>query len=331
MTVIKLSLDNIIIDNKTNLTKETILNNEPIEEHLHVICVVSNTCLYKKRYELAIKFIRKMLKTNNIILYVVELVYGNEEFYITDANNPRHLQIRTNSAPLWHKENMINIGVKKLLPPEWKAFAWIDADIEFDSPTWALDTLKVLNGYKDIVQLFSHAVDMDNRGYTLNTFSSFGYNYEMWKKYISSGLDYWHPGFAWACTRKAYEKMQGIYDVSILGSGDQNMCFSFIFNASKSLNKNVHPDYLKSLEEFQQRSSNLRLGYIPGVIRHFYHGSKKNRKYNERWQILVKHQYSPKKHITRNEDGLLVPTPECPPELLNDIMHYFCERNEDEE
>ena len=83
MTVIKLSLDNIIIDNKTNLTKETILNNEPIEEHLNVICVVSNPCLYKKRYELAIKFIRKMLKTNNIILYIVELVYGNEEFYIT--------------------------------------------------------------------------------------------------------------------------------------------------------------------------------------------------------------------------------------------------------
>jgi len=331
MTVITLDIDNIIIDDKTNLTKETILNNDPIEPNLHVICVVSNPCLYKKRYELAIKFIRKMLKTDNVILYVVELAYGGEDFYVTKSNNPRHLQIRTRSAPLWHKENMINIGVKKLLPPEWKAFAWIDADIEFDSPTWSVDTLKVLNGYKDVVQLFSHAVDMDKKGYTLNTFSGFGYNYEMGKKYVLGRLDYWHPGFAWACTRKAYEKMEGLYDISILGSGDHNMAYSYIFNASESLNANVHINYLQSLEEFQQRACKLRLGYVPGVIRHFYHGSKKNRKYRERWQILVNHQYSPMKHITRNADGLLVPTLECPQGLLDDIMQYFRERNEDEE
>jgi len=55
---------------------------------------------------------------------------------------------------LWHKENMINLGVQKLLPPTWKAFAWIDADIEFDSPSWAIDTLKVLNGSCDNAILF---------------------------------------------------------------------------------------------------------------------------------------------------------------------------------
>ena len=330
MTVITLDIDNIIIENKTNLTKETILNNDPIENNLHVICVISNPCLYKKRYELAIKFIRKIKKTRNVILYIVELAYGNEQFYVTKPNNLHHLQLRTRTAPLWHKENMINIGVKKLLPPEWKAFAWIDADIEFDSPTWPLDTLKVLNGYKDVVQLFSHALDMDKNGYTMNNFSGFGYNYEMGKKYVLGGLDYWHPGFAWACTRKAYNVMEGLYEESILGSGDHNMCYSFIFNASESLNHQVHQEYLESLEQYQQRVCNVRLGYIPGIIRHFFHGSKKNRKYKERWQILVKHQFTPTKHITHNSDGLLIPTPECPQELLNDILQYFKERNEDE-
>jgi len=330
MTVITLDIDNIIIENKTNLTKETILNNDPIENNLHVICVISNPCLYKKRYELAIKFIRKMKKTRNVILYIVELAYGNEQFYVTKPNNLHHLQLRTRTAPLWHKENLINIGVKKLLPPEWKAFAWIDADIEFDSPTWSLDTLKVLNGYKDVVQLFSHALDMDKNGYTMNNFSGFGYNYEMGKKYVLGGLDYWHPGFAWACTRKAYNVMEGLYEQSILGSGDHNMCYSFIFNASESLNHQVHQEYLESLEQYQQRVCNVRLGYIPGIIRHFFHGSKKNRKYKERWQILVKHQFTPTKHITHNSDGLLIPTPDCPQALLNDILQYFKERNEDE-
>ena len=61
--------------------------------------------------------------------------------------------------------------------------AWIDADIEFENASWATDTLKILNGCSDVVQLFSHAVDMDKNNYTLNTFSGFGYNYENGKKY----------------------------------------------------------------------------------------------------------------------------------------------------
>lgn len=306
------------------------MNNEPIESQLHVVIVVSNPCLYKRRYELAHRFIRKMLKTPYIVLYIVELAYGGEDFYITQAGNPHHLQIRTRTAPLWHKENMINLGIQKLLPAEWRAMAWIDADIEFDSPTWPMDTLKILNGYKDVVQLFSHAIDMDARGYTLSTFSGFGYNYELGHCYMGAGLDYWHPGFAWACTRRAYERMGGLYQMSILGSGDHNMCYSFIFNVLESVNHSAHPDYKATLEEWQSRSCRLRLGYVPGVIRHFFHGSKKNRKYRERWQILVKHSYSPKLHITTNGDGLLVPTKECPQELLDDIMQYFKERNEDE-
>ena len=48
-------INNIEIDNieyKANPIKEAILNNEPIEEKLHVIIVVSNPCLYIKRYKL---------------------------------------------------------------------------------------------------------------------------------------------------------------------------------------------------------------------------------------------------------------------------------------
>jgi len=271
-----------------------------------------------------------MLKTPNVLLYIVELAYNGEDFYVTQFDNPRHLQLRTHTAPLWHKENMINLGIRKLLPKTWKAVAWIDADIEFDSPTWPLDTLKILNGYKDVVQLFSHAVDMDAKGYTLTTFSGFGYNYEQGHKYVASGPDYWHPGFAWACTRRAYERMGGLYDISILGSGDHNMCYAYIFNVLESVNAGAHIDYKDTLEALQTRACHLRLGYVPGVIRHFFHGSKKNRKYKERWQILVKHAYSPKEHITTNSDGLLIPTKKCPPGLLDDIMNYFKERNEDE-
>ena len=312
-------------------TKEAILNNDLIEDKLHVIIVISNPCLYATRYILAKQFIKRLEDyESHIILYIVELAYGDNKFYITDSKNPRHLQLRTTTAPLWHKENMINIGIRKLFPPTWRAVAWIDADIEFESTTWAQDTLKILNGYKDIVQLFSHAIDMDKKKYSMNIFSSFGFQYETGKSYINKGLDFWHPGFAWACTRKAYERMCGLYENSILGSGDHNMSFSLINNAIKSFNEKVSQAYRDDILEFQKRVRGLRLGYVPGIVRHYYHGSKLNRRYGDRWQILVKYQFNPLIHIKRNTDGLIIPTIECPSELLDDIMEYFRQRNEDE-
>ena len=133
----------------TTDVKTAILRNEKIEDTLHVIAVVSNPCNFKIRYKLTNEFIKRMLKEPDVTLYVVELVYGDQEFAITSADNPRHLQLR-GDTPLWHKENMINLGVRHLLPASWKAFAWIDADVEFESAHWAADTLKLLNtGDKD--------------------------------------------------------------------------------------------------------------------------------------------------------------------------------------
>jgi hypothetical protein len=315
-----------------NTTKTTIINNDMIEDKLNVIIVISNPCIYATRYRLANEFIKRMELEhgNDIRLFVVELAYNDQRHCVARKNNPNHLQLRTNTAPLWHKENMINIGIRKLLPQNWKAVAWIDADIEFDSPTWATDTLKILNGHKDMVQLFSHAVDMDKDENAMNIFSSFGFQYSKGKKYGGLGPNFWHPGFAWAITRKAYERVGGLYDLSILGSGDHNMAQSLIHNAKNSVNINVHINYKYSVQSWQQVSSTIRLGYVPGVIRHHFHGTKQNRKYNERWQILVQHKYDPTIHVKYDETGLLVPTEQCPQGLLDDIMTYFIQRNEDD-
>ena len=313
---------------KKNDIKYAIQNNEPIEKKLNVIVVISNPCLYTTRYKLFNEFIKRLDEDEYIEVFVVELIYKNQKFIVTDSKNKNHLQLKCD-VPIWHKENMINLGVK-LLPTKWKAFAWIDADIEFENNSWALDTLKVLNGSKDIIQLFSHCIDMNKDETTIQIFNSFGYNFCKNKKYSTKGLDYWHPGYAWAITRKAYEKMGGIYDKGVVGSGDNIIALSLINNTKSFLSYNYHTDYKQSMIEYQEVSKTLRLGYVPGIIRHYFHGTKKNRKYTERWQILIKHQYSPEKHLMYNELGLLVPTPECPTEFLDDIMNYFKERKEDD-
>jgi hypothetical protein len=308
--------------------RQAIMNNDPIDDTLHVIAVTSNPCQFARRYILAREFLSRMEQEANVKVYVVELAYGDQQFYVTDKKNPRHLQIR-GTVPLWHKENMINIGVK-LLPSNWKAMAWIDADVEFENVNWAMDTLKVLNGCRDVVQLFSHAVDMNKHMEAMSIFPSFGFQYSKKLRYGGTGINMWHPGYAWACTKKAYDRMGGLYEYSILGSGDHNMSFSFIGQPDKSLNVDTTNAYKESLRLFQKRAAQLRLGYVPGVIRHHFHGAKKNRKYHERWQILVDNAYNPFIHITKNRDGLLVPTELCPQKMLDEILAYFAERNEDE-
>ena len=326
-------INNIEIDNieyKVNSTKMAIANNDPLEEKLNVIIVISNPCLYAKRYILLKEFVKRIEEEEeHVNLFIVELVYGNQKFIITNKNNKNHLQLKT-EVPLWHKENMINLGVKYLLPKDYKAFAWIDADIEFDSSTWALDTLKILNGYKDIVQLFSHCIDMDQEKNNLNIFNGFGYCFEKQKNYTTKGTDYWHPGYAWAITRKAYEKTNGLYDKGILGSGDSIIAMSLINKCNSIINSNYHIDYNNSMLNYQNTASKLRLGYTPGIIRHHYHGSKANRKYTERWKILMNYKFSPYSHITYDSSGLIIPTNYFSLEFKDEIYNYFKERKEDE-
>jgi hypothetical protein len=109
------------------------------------------------------------------------------------------------------------------------------------------------------------------------------------------------------------------------------MAYSFLQKGvNMGLNKENTEDYKKSVYEFQEKVKNMRIGYVPGVIRHYYHGSKKNRQYGERWKILVKHKYSPNEHIKYDKNGIIIPTEKFPKELIKEIYQYFQERNEDE-
>lgn len=318
------------VNYKTNDIKYAIYNNDKIEEKLHVIAVISNPCLYKKRYTLMNEFVKRMEEDEqHIELYIVEMKYKNQKYKFTDKNNKKHLQLESNTS-MWHKENMINLAVKCLLPNDYKAFAWIDSDIEFENAYWAKDTLKILNGCKDVVQIFSHCIDMNNDYTNINIFNSFGFSYNKRKKYTAKGIDFWHPGFAWAITRKAYEKIGGLYDKGILGSGDSIIAMSLINHVHLMNNKNYNTDYNTSMLDYQVKTSKLRLGYTPGVIRHHYHGTKQNRKYSDRWKILMKHNYSALEHLIYDENGVLTPTEKFTDEFKNDIMNYFRERKEDE-
>jgi len=323
-------IDNIIyIENDIN---EAIKNNNTIEDKLHLIICVSNPCQFIRRYILCNEFIKRIEKdfVNDIILYVVELCYNNQEFQVTEKDNPRHLQLRTNTSALWSKENMWNLGVK-LLPTNYKAVAFSDCDIEFTNLHFAKDILKILNGCRDILHMHSHCLDLNLDKKPMSIFSSFGYQYSNTQPYSRNTIHFFHPGFTVCFTRKAFEQIGGVYQQSILGAGDHNLFLCLIGNGIKSLHPDVSDGYKKSIIEFEKKCKGLRLGsHQSNIIKHFFHGSKLNRQYAQRWQVLIKHQYDPYKHITIDHQGLQIPSKECPEEMLKEIMLYFSERNEDE-
>jgi hypothetical protein len=324
------------INYQENEIKNAIRYNKPLEPKLHVIICISNPMQYKRRIALAREFMKRFEKEEtDVLLYVIELVYNIpgepfRNFAVTHPDHPRHLQIRTANAPLWAKENLWNIAVEKLLPKNWKCVAFCDADIEFDNPSWAMFALKILNGTKDIIQLHSHCVDLDHKEDAMNIFSGFCYQFVNKRKYMKGGVRFWHPGFNAAMTRETYEKMGGIYDYGILGSGDTHLFLSIIGQGTTSIHPDISAGYRRTLEDLTGKCRDLRMGYVPGVIKHYFHGTKRNRKYTERWKLLVKYAFDPLTHLAKDKQGLYIPTDKMPKELMNAVYNYFAERNEDE-
>ena len=216
---------------KFNLTNILAKNNK-IEEFLNVICVISNPCNYKRRIQLAKIFIAHMEKTKDVRLYIVECIYpglGQTEYQMTEAGNPNHLQL-TAQTVLWTKENMVNLAVQKLLPTDFKAFAFLDADLHFTNPSWAEETLKALNGGCDILQPFENGYNLNKDNKIANINRMIYSICFLWLKYCMNDYStvdfslvakiFWHPGWGWAMTREAYIKMKGLFDFAILGGGD---------------------------------------------------------------------------------------------------------------
>jgi hypothetical protein len=197
------------------------------------------------------------------------------------------------------------MGAKEL-PKKWKYMAWIDADLSFLNQNWVQDTIHELQE-ADMVQLWRSAVNLGPHGETVKVDKSFAYMFiESGTQWVPSDkYGFWHPGYAWACTRSAYEKMGGLVDWAILGSGDRHMAMALAGLAEKSCPGNVHPNYMILLKVFQNRIRHFKTSWVDGTIVHYWHGSFADRRYKERWDILTKNNFDPFQDIGLSDKGLM--------------------------
>jgi hypothetical protein len=320
-------------------------------QNLVVIAVCSNPVRFNSRYELYRRFAEAMDQAGARMI-TVEQAFGERPFEITDAENPQHVQIRTVDE-LWHKENMINIGINyaSQVWPDWKYCAWIDADVmpmTGSVRVWLEETVQQLQHYH-VVQMFESAFDLDPNGtVTSGAMTSF------MSRYVKSGYQspkrggYWkedayhelhgHPGYAWAATREALDNLGGpiggpLIDFAILGAGDRHMALGLIGCMEQSF-EHLNEQYRNALMQWQRRAERWvkrDVGFVPGSIYHFWHGKKKDRGYTDRWKILRDANFDPLYDLTRDSQGLLKleTWDERQMKLRDQIRGYFRSRNED--
>jgi hypothetical protein len=165
----------------------------------------------------------------------------------------------------------------------------------------------------------------------------FDKNYTAGYEKVAMGprVNMWHPGFAWAMRREAFDILGGLIDFGILGAGDNHMARALVGKVRHSYHHDITPGYRKMLHEWQDRAEKYirrNVGYVDGVILHNWHGKKKDRRYRDRWKILVDNKYNPRNDIKRDWQGLYQLVDDGTPrfiELRDNIRSYFRARNED--
>jgi hypothetical protein len=267
----------------------------------------------------------------------VELALRDRHHEIT--KNKQHIQLRS-PAQLWHKENLLNIAISRL-PADWEYVAWIDSDIIFTRPDWVNETLHKLQHYH-VIQMFSHAIDLGPKFEPLQQFTGFVYSYLSGGQYPKrkankSGYYYmagghnWHPGYAWAARRSAISDLGGLGDIGILGSSDHHMATAFIGRVDDSIHSDMSDSYKTYWHRWQDRAEKYikrNIGFMDGLLCHYWHGNKKNRKYVDRWQILIKNKFDHELDLKKDVQGIYQLT-ERSISLRDDIRMYFEQRNED--
>ena len=76
------------------------------DQQLYGITVIFNPHGFKSRINLYKDF-APYVEWCGVKLLTVEIAFSDRDFEVTDADNPWHLQLRTNDV-LWHKERALN-------------------------------------------------------------------------------------------------------------------------------------------------------------------------------------------------------------------------------
>ena len=301
-------------------------------ELLYCVVPYFNPIRWESRGRLQKNFEEHMLDSG-VNLTTVECALGARPFVLSESKLITRIQVRSKTI-LWTKENLINIGFAEVSRnPDAKYFCWPDGDLTFRNQDWASETVHALQHY-DVVQPWEHAYDLGPNNNHMAVYNSWCRQYHYGLPCVHDGktYDYAHPGYAWACTRDAFNHLGGLMEFCIMGSADYHMAMGLI-NKLEPTNPGagLAESYNRELMSWQDKANTFikgNIGFVPGTIEHSFHGPKVDRKYNDRWSILRRNKYDLDHDIKKNSYGVIELSGNKPG-LRSDLDHYFRQRNED--
>lgn len=247
---------------------------------------------------------------------------------------PRLTRVRSASV-LWHKERLLNIALAQL-PASVEGVVWADADLLFENPRWFESTAQSLRDC-DVLQPFSSVCQQhaEHLGVEVDSFASrVSESPSLARERFNA---HGHTGYAWAM-RADYARRSGLFDACVIGGADHVMAHAFVSSEHVAcappllgpIDGALHRAYLRWRARLHGSDGHaLRLGVVPGRVRHLAHGSRGARRYLARNVALDKAGFDPVQHLRRNAYDAWEWTDEAAtPRRL--VERYFAQRNEDE-
>ena len=302
---------------------------------LWAITAYFNPVGYRRRRENYGLF-RKHLE---VPLLAVELGYGST-FELDEEDADIVIRIPGQDV-MWQKERLLNLAVEAL-PPGCTKVAWLDSDLIFQSDDWHRRTEDLLDDCA-LVQPFGRVFrteagwrpgdamtpDVDAVHAVAHQIES-GVPVEtcLTTRGEASGTAL---GMGWAARRELLAR-RGMYDANIIGDGDcvlLHAAFGQLDDAvsRQKMNRRREEHFRAWAEPFHDdvRGS---VGYVPGDVAHLWHGSRQDRRYDERVAGFGAFDFDPADDIADDDNGAW--RWNSPKPAMHDyVRDYFSARRED--
>jgi len=293
---------------------------------------------------------RAWSEKQGLAMLVVELAFDSDPFELSDQLRystqavTKFLRRRTSRQNiLWHKEALLNIALQGL-----ESFAefdtctkivWLDSDVILEDG-WIEATSEMLERYK-IGQPYTHVVRLP-RG----TFMPYAYwsepRMERMGYGIAEGQVQWsyakrfgkgvggHTGFAWAARRDVLTSV-GLYDRAIVGGFDALLAHAIVDPRCEARLNSQMAHHFEEYAVNARSTFGTELGYPNRTVKAatYWHGENKDRSYQDRHLILLKHTYDPSRDVRLDSTGVLVWTDQVSPNLREEVMETLRQRRED--
>ena len=258
-----------------------------------------------------------------------EVLYIPIELNSTDfeENVPGIGQSVHSPDQLFYKENLLKLALKNV-PVDCMYVVWLDNDISFVRQDWVEATIEAMKNY-DVVQLFSQVHDL-TAAYEESETVLPGFGVSLVKNEMPFMLSPF--GFAWAARKSFLDFVGGLCDAApVVTAGDEFMAYALTGKVGELQKKYGLSDaYMKPWVAWQGfvQIWEPRIGYVPGLIHHYWHGKRSDRGYQTQWDLIKKYDYTDDKFLYRDDTGLWrLKEPEGA--FAQELKAWFAARNEE--